>query len=153
MSDEVKNALQLQIGLIKEVMSEGIFIKMDQPLENSSAGPQFHSCVEMRHFTVSPYISDRVLCELLFAQPMFPKGHKQFQRMKPGESRFVGDRVTPPSRTAKLIRCQRTKFKCQRCSFSHEKSDCTRSYETAGVQFFNPGLGAFFLDRLALSIF
>jgi hypothetical protein len=32
MSDEVKNAPQLRIGLINEIMSEATFIRMDQPL-------------------------------------------------------------------------------------------------------------------------
>jgi hypothetical protein len=36
MSDELKNAPQLRIGLINEVLSEAIFIRMDLPLWNSS---------------------------------------------------------------------------------------------------------------------
>jgi hypothetical protein len=32
MSDEVKNAPQLRVGLINEILSEVIFIRMDQPL-------------------------------------------------------------------------------------------------------------------------
>jgi hypothetical protein len=32
MYDEVKNAPQLQIGLINEILSEAIFIRMDHPL-------------------------------------------------------------------------------------------------------------------------
>jgi hypothetical protein len=32
MSDEVKNVPQLRIGLLDEIMSDAIFIRMDQPL-------------------------------------------------------------------------------------------------------------------------
>jgi hypothetical protein len=58
MSDEVKNRPQIRVGIINEILSEVIFIMMDQPLWGLSAGSQFCSCVEMLHFGGTPDMMD-----------------------------------------------------------------------------------------------
>jgi hypothetical protein len=50
MSDEVKSAPQLRIGLINEIMSEGIFIGVDHASWEFFRRPQFCSYFEMRYF-------------------------------------------------------------------------------------------------------
>jgi hypothetical protein len=51
MSDEVTNAPELRIGLINEILSEAIFIRMDEPLWKFIGWTQFCSCVKMLHFS------------------------------------------------------------------------------------------------------